>query len=385
MLTILVTVAVGQIPMEPDFAYQRRGFSELGAEALNGFAIIRPLRKLNDESRIATSFEGGQRVTVSIEEVAIVASAPVLPNTVRIVVPHSNFVTTIAPLDPSADHMIVFHSSAGTNLKLPLWHFVDRKRDPFPEEQRYLTLERRDPNEILGLAEFKTNSTRIDGAGQEPMSKLLRNVANCLAGTGDENVARVCRFIEFARFERPEVPADAPFVIAARAAARTQSASNRARIYAILAHYNVPGSFGPFYEALKEAAPLDVNLFALLGEGIRVNRGSFIGAVIAGALTVDERRRKNEEYCDLTLAARSRTVKWFLIQSCSRPDLERQRRFLALAESADEDLARLTFDTIARWHKDTVHVPVRVLEGSTLRWVNRQELIDYWSSRLEGE
>lgn len=110
-------------------------------------------------------------------------------------------------------------------------------------------------------------------------------------------------------------------------------------------------------------------------------------AIIEGARTPEQIHLKTMELLDMALAAKSRALKWFLFTKAGwKPDVERQRRVLREAVSADEEFSALCLQYLAIWNGEEEHVPKYVIPKPGSRvWTNRAESLEYWRKFLGGE
>lgn len=391
MLSLIALIHCLQMPLEPDFQYQRRAYSVQGAAAFDSLVLVRPIRRLPPEERTITWSDGSTKVSVVIDEARVLFSVQSLPKTVRIVTPFRGDPKRVFQLKPGRNTLLVSCSANGEALRLPLPHYVAMRGSIIPEDARYATVERSDPAEILGLAAFETKATKLATDKLEPIERLMVNVANCLYDADVETVQRVLGFLVGAQYWPPfrnsagrlsKVADDAPFVAIMRSAARSHTASNAARIYNLLAWWGVEGAGPELYQALKVAAN-DPNLGALAGDTFFTGVLFGQGAVLGSARTDEERQVLYDELIDLALGARSQAVQRLLFNNISGTrDIGRQRRILALAASSDEDFARLLLEILARSDDDKENVPKVEKVGRTWIWTNKDALFRYWRERL---
>jgi hypothetical protein len=106
--------------------------------------------------------------------------------------------------------------------------------------------------------------------------------------------------------------------------------------------------------------------------------------LLEGIRTVEGTKRRYDEFLDLAMASSgSAAQEYFLVLAGAyKPDVVRQRRYLAFTAQMDDVMAAYMFRNIAEWFDDEEHVPRFVDPVNRRGWTNRQQLKDYWQARI---
>ncbi len=398
----LTLLLVSQISLMADYPWQQEDYRPADVELLNTLAIVSPIRYHERELRTATDPAGNEwTAPVVVEEVRVLDSNRKLDEVMRIVHPFGSIDHTMPGAEkamyrfqPGKKYLLWLYLEAEGKLVLP--GIAAKNADGEPYLRYFNVLERKHSNEVMGLAAFATQQSKLDLSGESAIDRLMVNVALGGHGATGPELWRLLSFLSNARygsFQYPiqgtnekrtaEIRDDAPVIPILFEIAAKVNPSDAARIYSLLGKWGVPGSTEKLLSVLP-AASQDPTLGA--NEADCFHRGFVFDplAVVTLKETPLERAEKWDALLRMALDGKSRAVLELILNNVSGTlDLELQKRVLQLAlVQTDEFFAIRLFGFLRRSANDPELEPRRERVDGKWQWVNRQQLIDFWKERL---
>ncbi|GEM_PF-3605400 len=399
----LLTLTSAQFGLDDDFYWQQLGYRPSTAElVLSQLVIVKATKSLPIEKRLLLGPDNSRPIPVAVEVANVLSSNTELSGEVRIVravLRYDPYVPSLSEnlfrFDIGKTYLVAVWRSAGDDLVLPQG---TGGRESNPTITWKVPLERKHANEVMGLAAFATQQSKLDLSAESAIDRLMVNVALCAMTDDTAALNRSLLFLKNAQLgtfdyaergfatgewtRRARIPDGHPVIAVLEAALRNQGPSNTARILSLFAYWNVSGAGRRLMEALRTAA-FDANLGAIANDSF--NRDADLGpdAVLDGDESDSERRTKLDSIVRLALQAKSRAARYLLLNNSSfTDDTTLQKQILELAVRSEEFEAMFLFRYLSSCAKDKELEPKMAQVGGSMKWVNRQQLIDFWKERL---